>query len=97
MNKTQIENSLLGENLTLEVMRERKELGAHYALVKIGLFAMSIYAICILAQDYAFESVGESLDEAERLFELSVSERLSSEHLGEVISDLKSERMREIF
>ena len=97
MNKTQIEKFLLGDNLTLSVVKEKEEQGAHYALVKVGLFAMNVYAICILAEDYAFESVGECAEDAERLFDLLVSERLSPDHLYEVISDFKSESERENF
>ena len=89
MYKTQIEKFLLGDNLTVSVVREKGESGAHYSLIKIGLFAMNVYAICILGEDYALETVGSSQKDAERTFDLVVSERVSPTHLYDVISDLK--------
>ncbi len=89
MYKTKIEKFLLGDNLTVSVIEEKSDGAAHYALLKIGFFAMNIYAICILGEDYAVETVGDSQSSAQDLFELCVKEGVSPTHLYDVISDFR--------
>ena len=97
MYKTQIEKFLLGENLTVSVIKEKDQGTAHYALIKIGLFAMNAYAICILGEEYAIETVGGSKKDAEDLFALSVREGVSPTHLYDVIADFRREDLIENF
>ena len=91
MYKTQIEKFVVRENISTSVMIEKNTNGAHYALVKISLFGKESFAICVLGDGYAFETVGESARESKRLFDLVVKEEASPTHLFDIISDFRKE------
>ena len=91
MYKTQTEKFLLSENISLSVIRESGSENGHYALLRIGLFGMNGYALCVLGEDYAIETVGTCYEEAERLFMLAVREGISAVHLFDVVSDHRRE------
>lgn len=89
MYKTRIEKFLLGDNISVSVVKEHGDSSGHYALVKIGLFGMNSYAICVLGDDYALETVGDSLEAAELLFDTAVREGVSPMHVYDVVSDFR--------
>ncbi len=91
MYKTQTKNFLLGENISISVLKETDSGAAHYALLKVGLFGMNVYALCALGEDYAFETVGASLEAAEGLFDTVVAQGVSPTHVFDVVSDFRKE------
>lgn len=97
MYKTQTKNFLLGENISISVLRETESETAHYALLKVGLFGMNVYTLCALGEDYAFETVGASLEEAEGLFDTVVAQGVSPTHIFDVVSDFRKGREMESF
>lgn len=97
MYKTQTENFLLGENISISVLKETEDRATHYALLKVGLFGMNVYALCALGEDYAFETVGSSLEEAEGLFCSVVEGGVSPSHILDVVSDFRKAKEMEGF
>ena len=92
MYKTQIEKFAVGENISTSVMIEKEAQGAHYALLRISMLGKNSFAICILGDGYAFETVGENAKESKRLFDLIVKESASPTHLFDIVSDFRRER-----
>ena len=89
MYKTQLEKSVIGENVCLSVIKERGEEKEHYALLRISLFGRSSYAVCVLGEDYALETVGESEEQAELLFDTVIRESVSPMHIHDVVTDFR--------
>lgn len=92
MFKTQIERFVVGENLSTSVIVEKDGRGAHYALLRISLFGKDSFAICVLGDGYALETVGENERESRKLFELIVKETASPTHLFDIVSDFRREK-----
>ena len=91
MYKTQLEKFVVGENISTSVVSEKESKGAHYALVRISLFGKDSFAICILGNGYAFETVGENAKESKRIFDLVVKESASPAHLFDIVCDFRRE------
>lgn len=89
MYKTQLERSMIGENISLSVVKERGEEGTHYALLRISLFGKSSYAVCVIGEDYAMETLGENAELAEMFFDTVVKEAVSPVHMHDVVCDFK--------
>ena len=92
MYKTDIEKFVMGDNISISVIREEGEELAHYAFLKISLFGMATYAICALGDGYALECIGEDEEEAKAFYETAVKENLSPTHLFDVVTDYRRER-----
>ena len=91
MFKTEIEKFVMGDNISISVIKEDGEELAHYAFLKIGLFGRATYAICALGDGYALECVGEDEAEAMNFFEMAVRENLSPMHLFDAVTDYRRE------
>ena len=91
MYKTQLEKFVIGENISTSVVAEKESKGVHYALVRIGLFGKDSFAICILGDGYAFETVGENAKKSKKIFDLIVKEMASPTHLFDIVSDFRRE------
>ena len=95
MHTKQTENLLLAENIDVSAIKEVKRGGEYYALVKISLLGRDSYGICILGSGYAFESLGDSIDNAAALFELIVADAPAIEQLFDIVSDFRREKALE--
>lgn len=91
MYKTQLEKFVVGENISTSVVTEKESKGTHYALVRISLFGKDSFAVCILGDGYALETVGENAKESKKLFDLLVKESAAPEHLFDIVSDFRRE------
>lgn len=91
MYKTQIEKFVVGENIATSVVTEKDNQGAHYALLRISLFGKDSFAVCVLGDGYALETVGEEAKVAQQLFELIVREGASPTHLFDIVTDFRRE------
>ena len=96
MYKAQIEKSVIGENIGLTVVRECGEDSTRYALIRMGIFGKSSYAVCVLGDEYALETLGEDGESAEEMFDMLVRNSVSPIQVYEVVSDLRRERENEI-
>lgn len=92
MYKTETENFILTNNISLEVMREKGSDTAHYALIRIGLFGKITYGICVLGDGYAMETLGENEEDALATFELIMNEGASPAHIFDIVTDRRRER-----
>ena len=92
MYRTQTENFSVASNINVSVIREVKENGAYYAFVKISLFGMSTYGICMLANGYAFEIVGDDAENASELFELVLEQSPAVEHMFDIVTDFRRQK-----
>ena len=95
MYKTQTENCIIANNITISVLKECTVSSGHYALLRISIFGAGTYALCVLGEDYAMEIVGESHADAERIYELAVREGVSPVHLFDVVGDIRREANEE--
>lgn len=95
MHETKIDNFILANNIDLEVVLEKSRGGVHYALMRIGLFGQRTYAVCILGDGYALETVGEIEEDALELFDLMMDGGVSPEHVFDVVSDFRREKEME--
>ena len=93
MYRTQTEKFSVASNIDVSVIKEVSEKGAYYAFVKMTFFGMNTYGICMLGDGYAFESVGDDIKEAAELFELVVSQSPAVEHVFDIVTDFRRERM----
>lgn len=91
MYKTDIEKFVLGENISISVIREEGEELAHYALLKISLFGKTTYAVCALGDGYALECIGGDEELAGSFFGMLIRENVSPTHLFDVVSDFRRE------
>ena len=91
MHKT--ENFSLTNNLDVSAIKETSVGGAYYALVKISLLGMDNYGILTLGGGYSFESVGGNISDAIELFELVVNDTPAVEHMFDIVSDFRREKM----
>ena len=92
MFRTQIEKFLVGENIATSVIREKGNGSAHYVLLRISLFGKDSFAICVLDNEYALESVGDDAKYAMSLFELIVKEAALPSQLFDIITDQRREK-----
>ena len=92
MHRTQTEKLSVASNIDVSVIREVSEKGAYYAFVKISLFGMSTYGICTLANGYAFEVVGDDINEASELFELVLEQTPAVEHIFDIVTDFRRQK-----
>lgn len=92
MYETGTEAFALCENIGIEVLKEMGVGAARYALIRIGLFGKTTYAVCVLGDGYAFETLGENAEAAEDLFELIAGGQASPEHVFDIVTDARRER-----
>ena len=95
MHTKQTGNLLLAENIDVSAIKEVKREGAYYALVKISLLGRDNYGICILGSGYAFESLGDNINNAIELFELITADAPALEQLFDIVSDFRREKALE--
>lgn len=91
MYKTKLQRSVIGENISLSVVKEGGEDSVRYALLRIGLFGRNAYAVCVLGEEYALETLGYDGERAEGIFDTIVREGVSVLHVSDVIADLRRE------
>ena len=93
MYRTQTEKFSVISNIDVSVIKEVDEGASYYALVKISLFGRDSYGICTLGSGYAFESVGNDINDALELFELITKDSFAVEHLFDIVTDFRREKM----
>ena len=89
MNRTQTDKFPLTSNIDVTVIKEIKEGGEYYALVKISVFGWHSYGVCMLGDEYAFESVGDDIKNATELFDIVVNEMPEPSQLFDVVTDFR--------
>lgn len=95
MYRTEAEKFSVANNIDVSVIREEHDRTLYYALLKISIFGRNTFGICMLGDGYAFESIGEDLDEACAIFELILTQAPSVEHMFDIVTDFRRGRALE--
>ena len=77
------------KNISVEKIREVHCEDREYIMIKLNLCNKEIFAICVVGEEFAFESLGNDYCEANRIFELLVQNIVSEIHLEEILHDIK--------
>ena len=78
------------KSIGVEKIKEIENEGIEYLFVRINICQNESFAICILGEEFAFESLGEDRKEAEKMFDVLVENGVSAIHLEEILHDIKT-------
>ena len=91
--KTNRNNFLMANNIGISVMLQEDAGATRYALIKIDIFGKNTYCLCIDDDNFSFECVGEDELFARSFFATVLRTFPKSEHLFDVVTDARRERM----
>lgn len=79
------------KEVAVEMVKESQDEGMGYSLLKLSVKRRSTFCICIDGEELSCEGVGNSLSRALEIFDTVHSNRVSPEHLSEILYDLRME------
>ena len=77
------------KNISVEKIRDVHCEDREYIMIKLNLCNKETFAICVVGEEFAFESLGNDYCEANRIFGLLVQNIVSEIHLEEILHDIK--------
>ena len=82
---------------TVKILKNEICEGKEYSLIKLEIKGIEHFCIEIKGGENILESLGENFDEAKMIFELLLKNRISPEHLTEILSDIRGDIEKQFF
>ena len=82
---------------TVEILKNETCEEKEYSLIRLEIKGIEYFCIEIKGEENILESLGGKFDEAKMIFELLLKNRISSEHLTEILSDIRGDIEKQFF
>lgn len=82
---------------TIKILKNETCEEKEYSLIKLEIKGIEYFCIEIKGGENILEALGENFDEAKMIFELLLKNRISPEHLTEILSDIRGDTEKQFF